>query len=74
TSEASSEVTSESSSVEQSDATSSSSTDGNASYATVQSGQGMYRVAVNNGISVQKLMELNGLTRVQILNQDNNLE
>lgn len=32
------------------------------SYATVQSGQGLYRVAVNNGISVQKLMELNGLS------------
>jgi LysM repeat protein len=33
-----------------------------ASYARVEAGQGLYRVAVNNGISVQKLMELNGLS------------
>lgn len=31
-------------------------------YATVQAGQGVYRVAVNNGISVQQLLEMNGLT------------
>lgn len=31
-------------------------------YATVGQGQGLYRVAVNNGISVEKLKELNGLT------------
>lgn len=31
-------------------------------YATVGQGQGMYRVAVNNGISVEKLKELNGLS------------
>ncbi|WP_288529126.1 LysM domain-containing protein [uncultured Secundilactobacillus sp.] len=31
-------------------------------YATVEAGQGMYRVAVNNGISVQELMQLNGLS------------
>ncbi|KRL92990.1 LysM peptidoglycan-binding domain-containing protein [Limosilactobacillus equigenerosi] len=31
-------------------------------YATVQRGQGLYRVAVNNGITVQQLMQLNGLS------------
>lgn len=31
-------------------------------YATVQSGQGMYRVAVNNGLSTQELMRMNGLS------------
>lgn len=40
---------------------SSSSTSG-AKYATVGAGQGMYRVAVNNGISVERLKALNGLS------------
>lgn len=31
-------------------------------YATVQRGQGLYRVAVNNGITVQQLMQMNGLS------------
>lgn len=31
-------------------------------YATVQAGQGLYRVAVNNGITVQQLMQMNGLS------------
>ena len=35
--------------------------DNQAGYATVQSGQGLYRVAVNNGISLQELLQLNGL-------------
>lgn len=39
-----------------------SSTTSGSKYATVGQGQGVYRVAVNNGISVQKLLELNGLS------------
>lgn len=31
-------------------------------YVTVPAGEGLYRIAVNNGITQQKLMELNGLT------------
>ncbi|KRN29441.1 lysM domain protein [Lactobacillus selangorensis] len=31
-------------------------------YVTVQSGQGLYRTAVNNGITLQQLLELNGLS------------
>lgn len=31
-------------------------------YVTVPAGQGLYRVAVNNGITVQKLCELNGIS------------
>ncbi|ANK59572.1 peptidoglycan-binding protein LysM [Loigolactobacillus backii] len=32
------------------------------SYVTVAAGQGVYRVAANNGLSVQELLKLNGLT------------
>ncbi|GAF35397.1 LysM peptidoglycan-binding domain-containing protein [Lentilactobacillus farraginis] len=31
-------------------------------YATVQAGQGIYRVAVNNGLTMAQLMEMNGLS------------
>ncbi|MBF5067211.1 LysM peptidoglycan-binding domain-containing protein, partial [Salmonella enterica subsp. enterica serovar Istanbul] len=31
-------------------------------YVTVEAGQGVYRVATNAGISVDKLLELNGLS------------
>ncbi|GHP12753.1 peptidoglycan-binding protein [Lentilactobacillus fungorum] len=31
-------------------------------YATVKAGQGLYRVAVNHGISLNELLQLNGLT------------
>ncbi len=39
-----------------------SSSSGNGQYAVVGQGQGIYRVAVNNGISEQKLRQLNGLS------------
>ncbi|MFD1125887.1 LysM peptidoglycan-binding domain-containing protein [Lentilactobacillus raoultii] len=31
-------------------------------YATVQAGQGIYRVAVNNGLTMSQLMQMNGLS------------
>lgn len=34
---------------------------GSASYYTVKAGEGLYRAAVNSGISLQRLLELNGL-------------
>ncbi|GAX02897.1 hypothetical protein IWT140_00495 [Secundilactobacillus pentosiphilus] len=40
---------------------------GGAKYATVGQGQGIYRVAVNNGISVEKLKQLNGISGNQTL-------
>lgn len=43
-------------------ASSSSSSDGDEKYVTVEAGQGLYRVAANNGISLQQLLTLNGLS------------
>ncbi|MFL2029164.1 SAG1386/EF1546 family surface-associated protein [Loigolactobacillus zhaoyuanensis] len=40
----------------------SSSSSAAASYVTVGSGQGIYRIAANNGLSVSELLQLNGLS------------
>ncbi|WP_367341697.1 SAG1386/EF1546 family surface-associated protein [Limosilactobacillus sp.] len=41
---------------------SSTSSRSNSQYATVESGQGIYRVAVNNGLTVQELARLNNIS------------
>ncbi len=46
---------------------STSTTTGSKKYATVESGQGVYRVATNAGISVQELLQLNGLSSASSL-------
>lgn len=51
-----------SSSASSSSSSSSSSSDGDKKYVTVPAGEGLYRVAVNNGITVQELCELNGIS------------
>lgn len=45
-----------------SSSSSSSSSNSNRQYATVESGQGIYRVAVNNGLTVQELARLNNIS------------
>lgn len=45
-----------------SSSTSSSSSSANAQYTTVEQGQGIYRVAVNNGLSVEELARLNNIS------------
>lgn len=59
-----SSVTSESSDVSSSSAASSSSSasSSSGSYVTVGAGQGIYRIAANNGLTVSELLQLNGLT------------
>lgn len=57
TASSASESTAESSSEASSESTSS-----DATYVTVKAGQGIYRVAANNGLTVQELRQLNGLS------------
>lgn len=59
-----SSVTSESSDASSSSAASSSSSasSSSGSYVTVGAGQGLYRIAANNGLTVSELLQLNGLT------------
>ncbi|MGV0167508.1 SAG1386/EF1546 family surface-associated protein [Furfurilactobacillus sp. WILCCON 0119] len=60
----SSSVSEEASSATSSSAESSSSSSSSSDekYVTVESGQGLYRVAVNNGLTLQQLLTLNGLS------------
>lgn len=51
-----------SSSTESSSESSSSESSEDAKYVTVTAGQGIYRIAANNGISVDELRQLNGLS------------
>lgn len=51
-----------SSSISSASSSSSTSSKANGQYATVQSGQGIYRVAVNNGLTVQELARLNNIS------------
>ncbi|KRM98909.1 LysM domain-containing protein [Loigolactobacillus rennini DSM 20253] len=57
TASSASESTAESSSEASSESASS-----DATYVTVKAGQGIYRVAANNGLTVQELRQLNGLS------------
>ena len=45
-----------------SSSSSTSASSSSAVYATVESGQGIYRVAVNNGLTVSELVKLNGIS------------
>lgn len=60
--ESSAELSSQSQSSSSMSSASSSSSKANSQYATVESGQGIYRVAVNNGLTVQELARLNNIS------------